>query len=333
MAEALATKYRPKDWDEVSSQTSIRRILSRQIELDELKNAYLFCGSSGCGKTTIARIFANKINKGVGIPIEIDAASNNSVENVRNIVRAAQERAIDSKYKIYIIDECHVLSNQAWQAFLKCIEEPPKYTIFIFCTTDPQKIPETIKNRVQRYTFSRIPIDKIICKQEGFTNYDEAADYLAKLSEGGMRTAISYLDKCSSYSTDLSIANVLESLGNYSYDTFFKLINHIIDGEIDGVLDTITRFYDEGNDLKLFIDQFLNFCMDVTKYAIFNSCDMIRIPSSMEELLKNTVNLDNPASRCMYIVDKLLGLKNMLKNDNSPRSTIEIVFLQMCRWI
>ena len=99
------------------------------------------------------------------------------------------------------------------------------------------------------------------------------------------------------------------------------------------MLDTITRFYDEGNDLKLFIDQFLNFCMDVTKYAIFNSCDMIRIPSSMEELLKNTVNLDNPASRCMYIVDKLLGLKNMLKNDNSPRSTIEIVFLQMCRWI
>lgn len=339
MAEALATKYRPKDWDEVSSQTSIRRILSRQIELEELKNAYLFCGSSGCGKTTIARIFANKINKGVGIPIEIDAASNNSVENVRNIVRAAQERAIDSKYKIYIIDECHVLSNQAWQAFLKCIEEPPKYTIFIFCTTDPQKIPETIKNRVQRYTFSRIPVDKIrdrliyICKQEGFTNYEESADYLAKLSEGGMRTAISYLDKCSSYSTDLSIANVLESLGNYSYDTFFKLINHIIDGEVDGVLDTITRFYDEGNDLKLFIDQFLNFCMDVTKYAIFNSCDMIRIPSSMEQSLKNTVNLDNPASRCMYIVDKLLGLKNMLKNDNSPRSTIEIVFLQMCRWV
>ena len=174
MADSLAVKYRPKTFEDVCSQTSIIKILRRQIEKQEFKNALLFAGASGCGKTTCARIFANEINKGVGSPIEIDGASNNGVENVKTIIRAAQERSIDSKYKIYIIDECHALTSQAWQAFLKCIEEPPTYTIFIFCTTDPQKIPETIKNRVQRFTFNRIPTNIIkdrlayICRQEGF---------------------------------------------------------------------------------------------------------------------------------------------------------------------
>ena len=178
--ESLAVKYRPRTFDSVCSQSSIVKILQRQLDTGEISNTLLFCGSSGCGKTTCARIFANEINKGVGNPIEIDAASNNGVDNVKQIIREANERSIDSEYKVYIIDECHSLTNQAWQAFLKCIEEPPKYTIFIFCTTDPQKIPETIKNRVQKFTFNRISVDKIkerltfICRSEGYTNYEEA---------------------------------------------------------------------------------------------------------------------------------------------------------------
>ena len=289
--------------------------------------------------TTCARIVANMLNNGQGEPIEIDAASNNGVENVRQIIHDAQERSIDSKYKIYIIDECHSLSNQAWQAFLKCIEEPPKYTIFIFCTTDPQKIPETITNRVQRFSFNRISTDLIkerlayICRMEGFVNYEEAVDYLSRMSEGGMRAAITLLDKCSSYSTDLCIDNVLAALGNYSYDTFFSLINHMIDGNEAEVLNIISRFYDEGNDLKLFVDQFLNFCMDVTKYALFKTTEVTRIPSSMEAQLLGSTNFDNSAKYYMYVVDKILVLKNMLKNDNSPRSTIEILFLQITRCV
>ena len=335
--ESLATKYRPRTFDEVVSQVSVVKILERQLELSEFKNAYLFCGASGCGKTTIARIFANKINGGVGTPIEIDAASNNGVDNVKMIIKEANERAIDSKYKIYIIDECHSLTSQAWQAFLKCIEEPPKYTIFIFCTTDPQKIPETIKNRVQKYTFSRIGVEKVrdrlsyICRQEGFTNYEESVDYLARISDGGMRNAISYLDKCSGYSTDMCIENVLASLGNYSYNTFFSLINSMIDGDEASVLRLISDFYDEGNDLKLFVEQFLNFCMDVTKYALFKDCSTTRIPTSMEDKLVHSTNIDGASKYYMYVVDKLLGLKNMLKNDNSPRATIEITFLQITR--
>ena len=337
MAESLAVKYRPKTFSEICGQSSIVKIITRQIEMNEFKNGCLFAGASGCGKTTIDHIVANMINNGQGEPIEIDAASNNGVENVRQIIHDAQERSIDSKYKVYIIDECHSLTNQAWQAFLKCIEEPPTYTIFIFCTTDPQKIPETIKNRVQRFTFNRISTEQIrerlayICRMEGFTNYEESVDYLSRMAEGGARAAITFLDKCSSYSTDLNINNVLAALGNYSYDTFFSLINNMIDGNEAEVLSIISKFYDEGNDLKLFVDQFLNFCMDVTKYSLFKSPEVTRIPSSMEPQLQGSTNFDNASRYYTYVIDKLLVLKNMLKNDNSPRSTIEILFLQITR--
>lgn len=337
MAESLAVRYRPRTFSDCCGQSSIIKILTRQIETHEFKNAVLFAGASGCGKTTCARIVANMLNEGKGEPIELDAASNNGVENVRQIIHDAQERSIESKYKVYILDECHCFTSAAWQAFLKCIEEPPTYTIFIFCTTDPQKIPETIKNRVQRFTFNRISTDQIkdrlsyICRQEGFTNYEESVDYLSKLAEGGMRAAITFLDKSSSYSTDLNINNVLSALGNYSYNTFFSLINNMIDGNETEVLKIISDFYDEGNDLKLFVDQFLNFCMDVTKYALFKSTSVTRIPMSMESLLQSSTNFDNASKYYAYVLDKLLILKNMLKNDASPRSTIEILFLQITR--
>jgi DNA polymerase-3 subunit gamma/tau len=337
MAESLAVKYRPRDWSEVCGQSSIMKILTRQLELNQLKNVYLFAGASGCGKTTLARIFANKINNYIGSPNEIDAASNNGVDNVKAIIKSAQERSIDSKYKIFIVDECHMITTQGWNAFLKCIEEPPAYTIFIFCTTDPQKIPATILNRVQRYNITRISTDKVrerlayICREEGFINYEEAVDYIAKLCDGGMRDAISTLEKCAGYSTDLSINNVLEALGNYSYDTFFSLINNIIDGKEGEVLKILEEFYRAGNDLKLFVDMFLSFCLDVSKYVIFNSTDMLKIPSSMEERLKNSTNFENALQYYMYIVNQLLDLKNMLKNDSNIKSTIEVMFIKMTR--
>ena len=160
--KTLAVKYRPKTWDEVTEQGSTKIILQQQLESGEVKNAYLFCGPAGCGKTTCARIFANDINKGMGNPIELDAASNNGVDDVRNIIQQAKTKSINSEYKIFIIDECHALSNSAWQAMLKIIEEPPAKSIFIFCTTNPERIPKTILSRVQRYTFSRISTEGIV---------------------------------------------------------------------------------------------------------------------------------------------------------------------------
>ena len=130
--KSFGVKYRPSTWEEVVGQESVLKILKQQINTKSFKNAYIFSGASGSGKTTCARIFANEINEHLGSPIEIDAASNNGVDNVRYISENAKERALDAEYKIYIIDEAHVLTNQAWNAFLKVIEEPPKYTIFIF---------------------------------------------------------------------------------------------------------------------------------------------------------------------------------------------------------
>ena len=146
-----------------------------------------------------------------------------------------------------------------------------------------------------------------------------------------MRAAISFLDKCSGYSTNLAIENVLTSLGNYSYDIFFDLINNMIDGNEAAVLQIINDFYNQGNDLKLFVDQFLNFCMDINKYALFKNCDMTHIPTSMENKLQSSINFADAAKYYSYVLDKLLNLKNMLKNDSNPRSTIEIIFLQITR--
>ena len=337
MAESLAVKYRPKTLQELCGQESIVKILNRQILLDEVKNTYLFCGPSGCGKTTTARAFANKINNDMGSPIEIDAASNNGVDNVRQIVKTASERAIDSKYKVYIIDECHSLTTQSWQAFLKCIEEPPMFTIFIFCTTNPQKIPDTILNRVLRFNFTRIASEKIkdrllyICKHEGFTNYIEACDYISRISKNQMRDAITLLDKCAIYDTNLSIENVLTVIGNFSYDVYFNLINYIIDGDIAQTLSTLNNIYDSGVDIVYFVDNFLTFCVDVAKYCIFNSLEITMFPSNMVDNLKNCTNFDNSSNYYMYLTDSLLNLKQLVKQDLNPKSTIDVKFMQLCR--
>lgn len=163
---SLAVKYRPQTFEEVTGQESIRIILQQQLESGEVKHAYLFCGGAGTGKTTCARIFAKEINKGQGNPIEMDAASNSGVEDVRNIIQQAKSKSLDSEYKVFIIDECHAISLIGWQAFLKMLEEPPAKSIFIFCTTDPQKIPKTILSRVQRYDFQRISQQGIVSRLE-----------------------------------------------------------------------------------------------------------------------------------------------------------------------
>lgn len=206
--QTSAVKYRPKSWEDLTEQEYIKTILENQIVTNSIKNAYLFTRSStAAGKTTSARIFANKINEGKGNPIEVDAASNNGVEQIRVIIDDAKFKPLDSKYKIYILDECHMLSTGAWNAMLKLLEEPPKTTIFILCTTDPQKIPKTILSRVQRYDFNKISLDGIVerlryiileenkliekqARKQEFIDIveiefeEEALQYIAKVSEG-----------------------------------------------------------------------------------------------------------------------------------------------------
>lgn len=331
--ESLPIKYRPKEFKDVCSQSSIIKILERQIETKNFKNTYLFSGPSGCGKTTLARILANKINRGVGEPIEIDAASNNGVDSVRQIIESADQRSLDSEYKIYIIDECHMLTTQAWNALLKTIEETPKYTIFMFCTTEYHKVPVTIQNRCQQYFLTRVPQRDIenrlyyICEKENLVAHPDGISHIAKLSLGSMRQAIAYLEKCRDYSESITLNNVLTVLGDFSYDVYFKMVNAIIDGNKKDIINTIEELYNSGNDLKLFLDMFIEFVLDLDKFTLFKSFDIIKIPQSYKDSIEYTVNVEEPTKYYNHLVDKLLNVKVMLKGDNDIKTSMEIALM------
>ena len=242
MSESLAVKYRPTTFDDVVEQSATKVILQQQLNGDDIKNAYLFCGGAGTGKTTCARIFANEINEHKGTPIELDAASNNSVDDVRNIIQQAKTASMGSKYKLFIMDEVHALSNNAWQAMLKLLEEPPMRTVFIMCTTEVNKIPKTILSRVQRFDFQRISNDGIVKRLEYILTQEKldkqgidiynALNYVSKLASGGMRDAITMLDKCLAYSSELSMENVLKALGIADYDTMMDFINAYVNADV-----------------------------------------------------------------------------------------------------
>ena len=344
--QTLAVKYRPKIFEDVTEQGYIKDILKNQIKTDDIKNAYLFCGGAGTGKTTTARIFANEINKGLGNPIEVDAASNNGVEQVRTIIDDAKFKALDSKYKVYIMDECHMLSTGAWNAMLKLLEEPPKTTIFILCTTDPQKIPATILSRVQRYDFQRISFEGIVKRLEyiiekennefskslgePFQNilYEkEALEYIAKIADGGMRDAISLLDKCLSFNTNLSVKNVVDILGVSDYTNLDKLLDLILNNNSKEAIFLIEEIYRSGKDLKQFIKQFINFILDVNKYVIFNSYEYIQIPNTIDLLPYTNIPIDY----LLDILDKILKLNTAIKYETNPKILIESYLLLIVR--
>lgn len=334
---SLATKYRPAIFEEMLGQQSIIRILEKQVALQTYTNCYLFTGNSGVGKTTICRAFSKLINKGRGEPIEIDAASNNGVDNVREIINSANERAIDGEYKIFIVDEAHAISQAGWNAFLKCIEEPPKYTIFMFCTTNPEKIPATIINRTMRFNLSKIPTDKIkarleyICEQEHYTNYKEACDYIAKLANGGARDAISLLEKAAGYDTDLNIKNVLECLGNFSYDTLFDFTSMILNADEAGVLQVIEDYTNSGKDIKIFIDNYLKFLLDLCKFLIFGNLSLTGLPISIEPRCEGYSHIPNILDLTEFFADFVLDVKNTIKNDTTAKTTVEIYLLKLIR--
>ena len=337
--KSLAIKYRPSTFDDVVEQDSIKVILRQQLESNTTKNAYLFCGGAGTGKTTCARIFANEINHHQGNPIEMDAASNSGVDDVREIIQQAKTKSLDSEYKVFIIDECHSISNTGWQAFLKLIEEPPAKSIFIFCTTDPQKIPRTILSRVQRYDFQRISFNGIanrlhdICIREDLApisadDYNIAIDYIAKLADGGMRDAITLLDKCLAYNKHLTMQNVVEALGTIDYDTMFHLVDSILTNKTDDLISIIENIHREGKDLKQFIKTFTNFILDLNKYGCVNSFDYLEIPITYKDKLMSYTKTDyNEFSKLLSI---LIKLNADIKWETSPKAMIEAVLVLKC---
>lgn len=333
-SQSLAVKYRPQSFDDMTEQGAIKSILTNQINTKTFKHGYLFTGPAGTGKTTSARIFADMINDKKGNPIEIDAASNSGVDNIRNIIDDAKRKPLDAEYKVFIIDECHSLSSGAWQALLKTLEEPPKFSIFILCTTDPQKIPNTILSRVQRYNFQKISNEGIVqrlryilyCEEKIADN--DAVEYIAKSSNGGCRDAITLLDKCLSLSNELTLENVLKTIGAEDYDTFLSLCTALTNKNEGTSISLIEQVYNSGKDVKQFMKDFSKFLLDVAKYTIYGDFKYVSLPQTMEGDLQN---LSSTASDVFSVIDFVVSLNNQIKWDNDPKTLVELSILTYCR--
>ena len=334
--EALATKYRPRTFKEVVCQDNIKKVLTNQLDTGEVKQAYLFCGSAGTGKTTSARIFANEVNGGKGKPIEIDGASNNGVDNIRNIIDDCRMKSLDSKYKVYIIDEVHMLSIGAFNALLKVLEEPPKGVIFILCTTDPHKIPATILSRVQRFQFKRIPQNEVVkrlqyvLQQEGKITYDmEALQYIAKLADGGMRDALMKLDTVLGYTHEITMEAVLDCLGITNYDYLFKIVSSIIKQDATTPVQLIDDLYKQGKDLKLFVKDLSKFILDLCKLELTQDINTTMIPPELKTkctrlLCKCDLDL------LVDIMDAVNKLMDKIKYEQNAKSLIESELIILC---
>jgi DNA polymerase-3 subunit gamma/tau len=339
---SLAVKYRPSTFNDVVEQDSIKTILRQQLDSNEVKHAYLFCGGAGTGKTTCARIFANEINQGKGNPIEMDAASNSGVEDVRNIIQQAKSKSLDSEYKVFIVDECHAISLMGWQAFLKMLEEPPAKSIFIFCTTDPQKIPKTILSRVQRYDFSRISQDGIVERLEHIINEEwkehpdwdaecdrDAVEYLAKIADGGMRDAITLMDKALSFDKDLTLENVVKALGTTNYDLMFQLTDAFVYPDSERMMTIIDNIHAQGKDLKRFIKTYIQFLLDVNKLALGCDWKQLSLPH-LEEYEKRMNKWLDDNDIFTALLNAIVKIDSDLKYSSTPKYEIEA---KMLLWI
>lgn len=276
---ALYRKFRPGEFEDVKGQDAIVKTLKNQIKAERIGHAYLFCGTRGTGKTTVAKIFAKAVNcehPADGSPcgecamcravasgasmnvIEIDAASNNGVDNIREIREEVAYRPTEGRYKVYIIDEVHMLSIGAFNALLKTLEEPPEYVIFILATTEAHKIPVTILSRCQRYDFKRIGIDTIssrleeLIRKEEWEVEEKAVRYIAKMADGSMRDALSLLDQCVAFyiGEKLTYDHVLEVLGAVDTEVFSRLLRELLAMDVHRVLEIVEELVMQGRELS-----------------------------------------------------------------------------------
>lgn len=343
--KSLAVKYRPQTLNDVIGQSNTIKILSKAVEKQQYKNAYCFSGPSGVGKTTIGRALARAINGSLDGLIELDAASNGNIDQIRALVDSANQRSLSSTYKIILIDESHAISTAGWQVFLKCLEECPEYTIFMFCTTEPNKIPATIQNRMQRFNIAKISAQEIkdrlfyVCQQESFINYEDTCELISKLCDGCMREALTKLDQCADLSSDLSLENTKAVLGEAPFERMLKLTNCLISGNEQFTLVAIETLANEGKDLKQFINDYLSFVLELTKYILFKSIDLTNIPAYLEDSADNMINIKYTTSFegalewFNYLINKLLEVKNTIKYDTSVKAVVEAYMLQICRKI
>lgn len=357
---ALYRKYRPGEFDDVKGQEHIVTTLKNQIMANRIGHAYLFCGTRGTGKTTIAKIFAKAVNcenpiegspcgvcpmclsiaRGSSMNvIEIDAASNNGVDNIREIREEVGYSPTEGKYKVYIIDEVHMLSTGAFNALLKTLEEPPSYVIFILATTESHKIPTTILSRCQKYDFRRITIDTItdrlreLMEAEGVDVEEKALRYVAKAADGSMRDALSLLDQCIAFflGQKLTYDHVLEVLGAVDTEIFSRLLRAVLVADVVSAMEVLEDLVVQGRDLMQFVSDFTWYLRNLLLLKSSDDMeDVLDMSTENLALLKEEGQMVDSDVLMRYI-RVLSELSAQIRFATQKRVLIEIALIKLCR--
>lgn len=356
----LYRKYRPQTLEEVVGQEHIKKALANAIELNKIAHAYLFTGPRGTGKTSSARILAKSLNCENGPTvkpcgkcesciditnstpvdvIEIDAASNRSVEDAQNILEKIQYVPVNGKYKIYIIDEVHMLSDTAFNALLKTLEEPPENVIFILATTEPQKVLDTIKSRCQRYDFKRITTDDIvkhleyISKQENINIEKDALYAIARNSAGGMRDSISLLDQLSvlGTSTTITVDDINSLLGRISFDLLLEISKTIVESNPQEAINILEKIYNSGNEPSQILLNMLEFFKNA---LLVKTCDKniaIELTQYNEIQVKavSTIINDLEKHQIVFLIEKIASYIKELKTSTTPHLWLEVALIDL----
>ncbi len=357
---ALYRKFRPKVFEDVKGQDHIVTTLKNQINASRLGHAYLFCGTRGTGKTTIAKILARAVNcenpkdgepcgecdccksilegRSMNV-IEIDAASNNGVDNIREIKEAVSYPPTEGSYKVYIIDEVHMLSAGAFNALLKTLEEPPSYVIFILATTEVNKIPITILSRCQRYDFRRITIDvianrlKSLMDIEGVKAEERALRYVAKMGDGSMRDALSLLDQCLAFNmgADLTYESALDILGVVDNEVFCRFLKQIIAGEVKASIELLDEIVFEGRELGLFVSDFTWYLRNVM--LVKENPDMGEVLDISDDALHDMVEVskDITLPDIMRYIRVFSELSSQMRFSSQKRILLEMAVIKLCK--
>ena len=357
---ALYRKFRPGEFEDVKGQDHISQTLQNQIKANRIGHAYLFCGTRGTGKTSVAKIFAKAVNcqnpvngspcgecemcraisEGSSMNvIEIDAASNNGVDNIREIREEVAYRPTEGKYKVYIIDEVHMLSIGAFNALLKTLEEPPEYVIFILATTEAHKIPITIMSRCQRYDFKRISIETIsnrlmdLMSREQVEVEERAIRYIAKAADGSMRDALSLLDQCIAFylGQKLTYDHVLEVLGAVDTEVFSKLLREIVSRDVTKVLKTVEELVMQGRELSQLTTDFTWYLRNLLlAKSSDNMEDILDVSSeNLERLTEEAQMIENDT--LIRYIRIFSELSNQLKYATQKRVLLEVALIKLCK--
>lgn len=357
---ALYRKFRPDNFADVKGQDHIVTTLTNQINANRIGHAYLFCGTRGTGKTTVAKILAKAVNcehpvngspcnecemckaiqAGTSMNvIEIDAASNNGVDNIREIREEVTYRPTEGKYKVYIIDEVHMLSTGAFNALLKTLEEPPSYVIFILATTEANKIPVTILSRCQRYDFRRITIDTIaarlseLMEKEGVDVEEKAIRYVAKAGDGSMRDALSLLDQCIAFylGQKLTYDKVLEVLGTVDTEIFSQMLRTILAGDVTGSIRTLETLLNRGKELGQFVTDFTWYLRNLLLVKSADETEeLLDVSTENLKLLKEESTMVDDETLIHYI-RVLSELSGQLRYAAQKRVLVEVALVKLCK--